>query len=226
MMNNEKLVGSSFGDVVDGQLSDDIINQEYGNLSSFDERNLYEVDLEPINRFSRRELLDCERQRQDFNTQIEGFFKSDDEDFTDDEEEFYIVEYPGEMDVFDDLGDTSYMDQGIFEGADTDCLEEPFRHSYYEGFLNQDWHDYGFDGFEGFMEDYDKSMDFIDVSGIPDDLAIDEPAGDYMEELITERLFEEMCLDGIFAEIMQRERYLEELIAWKMACDEKIRKFT
>ena len=303
MMSKEKWVESLLDDMVESQWSEDIITGEYGHLSRLagnDGAGMLE-DLEPINQFSQRELLEQQRQLEDFNAQIENFSKRDYENHLiseavrsiqkeecfekiefsddyleglirqhldeekrfldrdmkeaiaeenhfqeyvekrlceehfpdisgyDDEEDFYLVEYPVERDVFDDLGDACYMNQGIFEGADTDSLEEPFRYSYYEELFERDLPDCGYDDLKGIGEDYDKSSEFIDISEFPDDLNIEEPACDYMEGLIRERLFEERHLDRIFVEIIRRESYWDDLIRQKLANDEKldakIRKF-
>lgn len=132
-----------------------------------------------------------------------------------DEEDFCIVEYPVEKDIFDDLGDTGYMDQGIFKGADTDGLEEPFRYVYYEEpILDFDEADYVGDF-------YDESTEFIDMGSAPDDLILEEP-GDNFDDLIKERLFEEKYLDRIFVEIIKREDYWDKIIMEKLESDEKL----
>ena len=132
-----------------------------------------------------------------------------------DEEDFCIVEYPVEKDIFDDLGDTGYMDQGIFKGADTDGLEEPFRYVYYEEpILDFDEADYVGDF-------YDESTEFIDIGSAPDDLILEEP-GDNFDDLIKERLFEEKYLDRIFVEIIKREDYWDKIIMEKLESDEKL----
>ena len=132
-----------------------------------------------------------------------------------DEEDFCIVEYPVEKDIFDDLGDTGYMDQGIFKGADTDGLEEPFRYVYYEEpILDFDEADYVGDF-------YDESTEFIDMGSAPDDLILEEP-GDNFDDLIKERLFEEKYLDRIFVEIIKREDYWDKIIREKLESDEKL----
>lgn len=134
-----------------------------------------------------------------------------------DEEDFYIVEYPAEKDMFDDLGDTSYMDQGIYEGADTDGLEEPFRYVYYEEHLLDD------DFYNNICpeDSYDESTDFIDIGNAPDDLNLEEPVDD-VENLIKERLFEEKYLDRIFVEIIRKEDYWDRIIREKLESDENL----
>lgn len=134
-----------------------------------------------------------------------------------DEEDFYIVEYPAEKDMFDDLGDTSYMDQGIYEGADTDGLEEPFRYVYYEEHLLDD------DFYNNICpeDSYDESTDFIDIGNVPDDLNLEEPVDD-VENLIKERLFEEKYLDRIFVEIIRKEDYWDRIIREKLESDENL----
>ena len=150
----------------------------------------------------------------EFNPSIYDFPRSDDE--------FYIVEYPVEKEVFDDLGDTSYMDQGIYAGANTDRLEEPFEYTYYEQpFFDEDLLDYGEENYN--MDDeYERSEDFIDINSRPDDLTIDEPIDENMDELIRERLFEEKYLDKVFVEIIKRDDYWDTIIREKLACDERL----
>lgn len=293
MMSKEKWIASLLDDMVESQWSDDIINREFERISQLTEKEEMKraEDLEPINQFSSRELIEQERQHEDFKAQIESFSKSDYEDylisqavhdirregcfeeieFSDeyledmirqhleeerdfldmvmkeaiaeedyfqdyverriyeehvpdyqdysDEEDFYIVEYPVEKDVFDDLGDTSYLDQGIYEGADTDGLEEPFRYVYYEEVLFDDFDD---DYFNVDSEDfYDGSTDFIDIASAPDDLTLEEPADD-VEDLIRERLFEERYLDRIFVEIIKRDDYWDRIIREKLESDERL----
>lgn len=286
MMSKEKWVESLLDDMVESQWSEDIINRQYERLSRLAE------DLEPINQFSSRELADQESQLKDFEAQIEGFSKSDYEDylilqavssiqeedcfeeieFSDeylegmirqhleeerdfldmvmkeaiaeedyfqdyverrlyeahladyqdysDDEDLYIVEYPVEKDMFDDLGDTSYMDQGIFKGADTDGLEEPFKYVYYEEIIFDDFDDGGHDHIDS--EDfYDESSEFIDIGSAPDNPASEEPADD-VEELIRERLFEEKYLDRIFVEIIRKEDYWDRIISEKLENDENL----
>lgn len=285
-MSKEKWVESLLDDMVESQWSEDIINRQYERLSRLAE------DLEPINQFSSRELADQESQLKDFEAQIEGFSKSDYEDylilqavssiqeedcfeeieFSDeylegmirqhleeerdfldmvmkeaiaeedyfqdyverrlyeahladyqdysDDEDLYIVEYPVEKDMFDDLGDTSYMDQGIFKGADTDGLEEPFKYVYYEEIFFDDFDDGGHDHIDS--EDfYDESSEFIDIGSAPDNPASEEPADD-VEELIRERLFEEKYLDRIFVEIIRKEDYWDRIIREKLENDENL----
>ena len=285
-MSKEKWVESLLDDMVESQWSEDIINRQYERLSRLAE------DLEPINQFSSRELADQESQLKDFEAQIEGFSKSDYEDylilqavssiqeedcfeeieFSDeylegmirqhleeerdfldmvmkeaiaeedyfqdyverrlyeehladyqdysDDEDLYIVEYPVEKDMFDDLGDTSYMDQGIFKGADTDGLEEPFKYVYYEEIIFDDFDDGGHDHIDS--EDfYDESSEFIDIGSAPDNPASEEPADD-VEELIRERLFEEKYLDRIFVEIIRKEDYWDRIISEKLENDENL----
>lgn len=131
------------------------------------------------------------------------------------EDDFYIVEYPIEKDPFDDLGDTSYMDQGIFHGGDTDSLEVPFQYTYYERpFFDEDLLDYGDDS-------YGQSHDYIDIGSEPDDIIIDEPAGENFDELIMQRLIEEKYLDRVFVEIIKKEDYWDNLIRKKLENDEK-----
>ena len=124
------------------------------------------------------------------------------------EEEFYIAEYSVENEIFDDLGDTDYMDQGIFRGANTDFLEEPFEYIYYEEPIFDD-------------DFYDESTEFIDIANAPEDLTLEEPFDD-TEELIKERLFEEKYLDRVFVEIIKKEDYWDKLIREKLAGDEKL----
>ena len=229
--------------MVESRLSHNIINPEYESINiSAPEIELLE-DLEPVNQFTLKELIEEESKLTDFKTQIEEFSNDDiytygdeylenlitihldDEknfsdmiesiaeeecfqdyieervnemDFMDleycdysdslDEDDFYLVEYPAEKEIFDDLGDSGYMDQGIFEGANTDYFEE----DYHEKYQIED-------------DSYHKSLDFIDINNFPDDLIIEEPANDNLEELIEERLSEENHLDKIFVEIIQKE---------------------
>ena len=150
----------------------------------------------------------------EFNPSIYDFPRSDDE--------FYIVEYPVEKEVFDDLGDTSYMDQGIYAGANTDRLEEPFEYTYYEQpFFDEDLLDYGEENYNP-DDEYERSEDFIDINSRPDDLTIDEPIDENMDELIRERLFEEKYLDKVFVEIIKRDDYWDTIIREKLACDERL----
>ncbi len=113
----------------------------------------------------------------------------------------YYMEDPVEKEVFDDLGDTSYMDQGIYEGANTDSLEEPFEYVYYE-------ESYPYDDLPDRFEDYDR---------------LDEDIGESKEEmydrLIEEKLFEEKYLDKIFVEIIKKEDKFDKIIAEKLAND-------
>lgn len=138
-----------------------------------------------------------------------------------DDDELYVVEYPSEKEIFDDLGDTSYMDQGIFEGANTDRFEEPFKYMYYENnFFDDDLVDYTPD--DVIISDYDASEEHIDVAEAPDDILIDEPAGENLQAKITERLIEEKYLDKVFVEIIKRDSYWDKLIEEKLASDEKL----
>jgi hypothetical protein len=111
------------------------------------------------------------------------------------------MEDPVEKEVFDDLGDTSYMDQGIYEGANTDSLEEPFEYVYYE-------ESHPYDDLPDRFEDYDR---------------LDEDIGESKEEmydrLIEEKLFEEKYLDKIFVEIIKKEDKFDKIIAEKLAND-------
>ena len=135
-------------------------------------------------------------------------------DFYDDDE-FWVVEYPIEKDIFDDLGDTSYMDQGIFKGADTDRIEEPFSYIYYEKPLFDEC-------LLDFSDDsYDESPDFIDIGSEPDDILIEEPPAEDFDELIRQKLIEEKYLDRIFVEIIKRDDYWDDLIRQKLESDEK-----
>jgi len=136
-------------------------------------------------------------------------------DYGDNDEDIYFVEYPVEKEIFDDLGDTSYMDQGIFEGANTDSLEEPFRYIYYEQtYFDEDLLDY--------EDEYDKSEEFIDIGNAPEDIRIDEPKEDNLDSLIEEKLFEEKYLDKVFVEIIKEEEYFDKIICEKLANDEKL----
>ncbi len=123
------------------------------------------------------------------------------------EDDFYMVEYPALNEEFDDLEDTDYMNQGIFQ--------EPFRYCYYErNFFDEDLLDYS--------DDFDKSDEFIDIGSEPDDITIEEPEEENLVNLIEEKLFEEKYLDRIFVEIIKKEDYLDEIIAEKLAKDEKL----
>lgn len=119
------------------------------------------------------------------------------------DEDLYFVDYPIEKEVFDDLGDTSYMDQGIFEGANTDVFEEPFRYIYYEQ--------------PSFDDDFDMSTEFIDIENAPE--VIEEPKEENMDDLIEEKLFEEKYLDKVFVEIIKKEEYFDKIICEKLAND-------
>lgn len=140
-----------------------------------------------------------------------------------DQNDFYVEEYPpAEKEVFDDLGDTSYMDQGIYCGENTDGLEEPFEYTYYEQpFFEEDLLDYGIDEAELDEKLYERSSEFVDVNNFPDDLILEEPADDNLKEIIRERLFEEKYLDRIFVEIIKKEDYWDKIIKEKLASDEK-----
>jgi len=122
------------------------------------------------------------------------------------DEDLYFVEYPIEKEVFEDLGDTSYMDQGIFEGANTDVFEEPFNYSYYEN--------------SHFDDDFDMSTEFIDIENAPE--VIEEPKEENMDDLIEEKLFEEKYLDKVFVEIIKKEEYFDKIICEKLANDVKL----
>lgn len=122
------------------------------------------------------------------------------------DEDLYFVDYPIEKEVFDDLGDTSYMDQGIFEGANTDVFEEPFRYIYYEQ--------------PSFDDDFDMSTEFIDIENAPE--VIEEPKEENMDDLIEEKLFEEKYLDKVFVEIIKKEEYFDKIICEKLANDVKL----
>ena len=166
-------------------------------------------ELEPINQFSPHELRDSENQIKDFKAQLDNFCEIDYEinqesydDFYDDDD-LYMVEYSVEKDIFDDLGDTGYMDQGIFKGADTDAFEEP---------VYSNCPQYSFN-------DYETSPEFIDKANFPDDLEIEEPLDDNMNNLIQERLLEENNLDEIFDDINNRDEYFDKLINSKFNDD-------
>ncbi|WP_296874730.1 hypothetical protein [uncultured Methanobrevibacter sp.] len=277
-MSKEKWVESLLDDMIESRWSEDVIKHEIERLSDIS-------DFEPINQYSDKELDDSELIKNDFNTQIENFSKSDyknylisqavdeigeeidfsndyleglirqhldeENDFLDrvmkeaiaeddyfqktierklaeeryhefyDKDELYVVEYPGEKEIFDDLGDTSYMDQGIFEGANTDRFEEPFKYMYYENqFFDDDLVDYSPDDI--IISDYDASQEHIDISEAPDDILLDEPAGENLQAKITERLIEEKYLDRVFVEIIKRDSYWDNLIEEKLASDGKL----
>ncbi len=277
-MSKEKWVESLLDDMIESRWSEDVIKHEIERLSDIS-------DFEPINQYSDKELDDSELIKNDFNTQIENFSKSDYEnylisqavdeigeeidfsndyleglirqhldeenDFLDmvmkeaiaeddyfqktierklaeeryhefyDKDELYVVEYPGEKEIFDDLGDTSYMDQGIFEGANTDRFEEPFKYMYYENqFFDDDLVDYSPDDI--IISDYDASQEHIDISEAPDDILLDEPAGENLQAKITERLIEEKYLNRVFVEIIKRDSYWDNLIEEKLASDGKL----
>lgn len=129
-----------------------------------------------------------------------------DSDYPIHDEDLYFVEYPIEKEVFEDLGDTSYMDQGIFEGANTDVFEEPFNYSYYEN--------------SHFDDDFDMSAEFIDIENAPE--VIEEPKEENMDDLIEEKLFEEKYLDKVFVEIIKKEEYFDKIICEKLANDVKL----
>ena len=129
-----------------------------------------------------------------------------DSDYPIHDEDLYFVEYPIEKEVFEDLGDTSYMDQGIFEGANTDVFEEPFNYSYYEN--------------SHFDDDFDMSTEFIDIENAPE--VIEEPKEENMDDLIEEKLFEEKYLDKVFVEIIKKEEYFDKIICEKLANDVKL----
>lgn len=129
-----------------------------------------------------------------------------DSDYPIHDEDLYFVEYPIEKEVFEDLGDTSYMDQGIFEGANTDVFEEPFNYSYYEN--------------SHFDDDFDMSTEFIDIENAPE--VIEEPKEENMDDLIEEKLFEEKYLDKVFVDIIKKEEYFDKIICEKLANDVKL----
>ncbi len=145
--------------------------------------------------------------------------------YFDNNEEVYYYECPEEKEVFDDLGDTSYMDQGIYKGANTDSFEEPFEYSYYEEPFSDDdlYYEGQINDSELDEEIYRQSQDFIDVGDFPDDLILEEPDDDNVEGLVKERLFEEKYLDRIFVEIIKRDKYWDRIIKEKLARDEKFR---
>jgi hypothetical protein len=156
-----------------------------------------------------REAVPDEGNFQDY---IENHFQSIHEDryYPDDcDDDFMFVEYPLEKDVFDDLGDTSYMDQGIFKGENTDSLEEPFCLEYHENPFSDDLFDSGAVG-----EYYPEPSESADagLSHMPDDLIVKEPAEEPLDDLIKERLFEENILDMAFAEVFRMEKYWDDLI--------------
>ncbi len=113
-----------------------------------------------------------------------------------------------EKDEYDDLGDTSYMDQGIYKGANTDFLEEPFEYTYYEEvFIDDDYPD--------FDDDFDEPFDDRD------DLSLQEPF-DEIDYLISQKLFEEKQIDEIFVKNIKKcEEYWDKIIKEKLASDEK-----
>lgn len=157
----------------------------------------------------------------EFERELSRFDSMPAEEFYPDDDDFYVVEYPDEKEIFDDLGDTSYMDQGIFEGANTDRFEEPFAYVYYEkNIFEDDLVDYSPDDI--IISDYDVSEEHIDVGDAPDDINIDEPADESLDDKIRERLIEEKYLDKIFVEIIKRDSYWDELIEEKLASDEKL----
>ena len=284
-MSKEKWLESLLDDMVESQWSEDVIKREYERLDKSGADDLKSIeDLEPINRFSDSEMDDLKNFEKDFTSQIEGFSKSDYEDYLiacaadeiaqveyfeeiefrndyleslirqhlDEEDQFldmamkeaiaeeehfqnhiekqilesqsldfyqdddfYVAEYPLEKDIFDDLGDTSYMDQGIYKGGDTDGIEEPFKYIYYEKPL-----------FDECLLDFDddsytESLEYIDIGSEPDDILIEEPLGDDLDELIKERLIEEKYLDRIFVEIIKRDDYWDDLIRRRLEDDEK-----
>lgn len=138
------------------------------------------------------------------------------------QEDDFVEEYLPEKDVFDDLGDTSYMDQGIFHGADTDSLEEPFHYTYYEQpFSDEDLVDAADFSYLDESQDDFSSQD-VSVGDFPNDLIVEEPDNVNLKELIRERLFEEKYLDRIFVEIIKKDDYWDRLIKEKLACDEKL----
>ncbi|MBE6498991.1 MAG: hypothetical protein E7Z80_00370 [Methanobrevibacter thaueri] len=135
----------------------------------------------------------------------ENYNDFDDYVCQDNDDDFLYYETSDEKDIFDDLGDTSYMDQGIFKGANTDSFEEPYEYVYYE-ILNDDFYD-------EIPEEYGADMD-LEMEEIP------EPQ-DSLDELIKEKLFEEKFLDKIFVEIVKEDKYWDDLINEKLANDEK-----
>ena len=173
------------------------MSKEFEHLSVVEE-------LEPINQFSSHELIDSENQIKDFKAQLDNFYEIDyNHEVYDDffnEEELYMVEYPVEKEIFDDLGDTIYINQGIKR---ENAFEEPFYTNCPMHYLNENLL---------YIEDYEKSFEFINKAHFPDDLEIEEPADDNMNNLIQERLLEEKNLDELFIEVYNRDKYFDNLI--------------
>lgn len=219
---------SDYEDYLIGRAIKDIRDDDYFDEIEFRDEYLEDIIRQHLSEeedFLDMVMKEAIAEEEYFQHQIEQ--KLDEERYHEcheyhEDDEFHVVEYPVEKDVFDDLGDTSYMDQGIFEGADTDRLEEPFKYIYYEKtYFDEDLVDYSDDKF--MISDYDQSSEYIDIAEAPGDITLDEPvAGVDLKHLIRERLIEEKNLDRIFVEIIKRDDYWDSLIRDKLASDEKL----
>ena len=136
--------------------------------------------------------------------------------FSMDESDFYYYETP-EKDPFDSFDDNvDYMSMGIYEGANTDHLEEPYSGRFEEPVPEI-----------YFVEpDYDECMEMPDYDiDEPEDLIIVDSyvnEDKHIEELIASRILEEKLIEKAFREYIKEEDRIEKIIREQITNNEKL----